>query len=168
MQDCDCIYQLIKFINLCCNVGLPLFCRKYFCSGRLNDRPKQNGGLRPIAVGLLLRILISWMLAHNACPLIRSYILLQKLVRGLKSGTEAITHAVHSTSQRPDFESMFFYKWMFTMRLKISLARVSSALLELYPPASPDGSITVTPTMLSIYMVLSLFSVPPAHKKVFR
>lgn len=158
----------LPIINFCSNGALPPPYRKYFCKGHVTALPKQNGGLRPITVNLLLWCLISQILEHKACPLVRSYLLPHQMGVGVKCGTEAVIMPSTAYLTAWSFKTTFFYKLTLTTRLAVSLARISSTLFELMPLALPDGSITATATKISFYLVLSLFSVPSALNKVTR
>ena len=87
------LVQLTKFTNLCLLGRVPVEIQPIFCGASLCALNKQNGGIRPIAVGSTLRRLV----AKAACKAVSSKMaerfLPIQLGFGVPKATEAAAHA---------------------------------------------------------------------------
>merc|ERR1719239_2064394 len=72
---------------------VPAIVAPYLCGARLHAGKKKDGGLRPIAVGELLRRLVSKCAAAAVADKAAAYFAPHQLGVGMKGGCEAIIHA---------------------------------------------------------------------------
>ena len=87
------IPALVDFTNLVLAGGVPADVRPIFFGASLHALKKKEGGIRPIAVGLTLRRLISKVANTWATSVCSSTLLPHQLGVGAKGGAEAIAHA---------------------------------------------------------------------------
>ena len=96
------ISSLTAFINALASGQTPLPVRPYLCGATLLASPKKSGGLRPIAVGEVLRRLTSKCLAITVRSEVYSVLTPLQLGVCVKGGCEAIIHATsHLMSSFP-------------------------------------------------------------------
>jgi Reverse transcriptase (RNA-dependent DNA polymerase) len=84
---------LTELVNLILAGGVPEWARTFFFGATLLAFTKKGGGVRPIAVGLTLRRLVSKVansLVVNTCT---SFLAPRQLGVGIKGGAEALAHA---------------------------------------------------------------------------
>ena len=87
----EMLSALTKFINLLAAGQVPSSIRPYLCGATLLASKKKNGGLHPIAVGEVLRRLVSKCLALITCPASLSALAPLQLGVEVKGGCEAIS-----------------------------------------------------------------------------
>ena len=83
---------LTKLVNISCRWELPEFVSQALCSASLSALLKKKGGIRPIAVEVLRR-LIAKCLAKEAKLEAKELFQSQQLGVGVKGGAEAIIHS---------------------------------------------------------------------------
>ncbi len=96
------LQALTKVINLLCSGQAPAEVVPHLCGARLFASKKKGGGLRPIAVGEVLRRLTSKCISRSVqAEAFRALTPLQVGV-GVPAGCEAIVHAVNSLLEDPN------------------------------------------------------------------
>ena len=90
---------LTRLVNMMVKGGVPASVAPFFCGARLHAALKKDGGVRPIAVGYLLRRLVGKCCAselkHRAATLLSP----NQLGVGVQGGCETIVHAVKEVMQ---------------------------------------------------------------------
>ena len=86
--------RLTRFVNLLAAGRIPPSVTPHLCGATLLASRKKNGGHRPIAVGEVLRRLVSKCLATHTRQTAVSILSPLQLAVGVKGGCEAIVHAV--------------------------------------------------------------------------
>ena len=93
---------ITRLVNVLAAGGLPEAAAPYFCGARLYAGNKKSGGIRPIAVGYILRRLtskcFSYVLADKAARLLAP---LQVGV-GVPGGCDAVVHTVRAIVEDPN------------------------------------------------------------------
>ena len=84
---------LTKLVNISCRGELPEFVSQALCRASLSALLKKNGGIRPIAVGEVLRRLIAKCLAKEANLEAKEFFQSLQLGVGVRGGMEAIIHS---------------------------------------------------------------------------
>ena len=88
--------RLTDFTNTVLSGHVPKIVRPVFCGASLCALSKKDGGIRPIAVGCTLRLLV----AKAACSAVRDRVTERlaplQLGFGVKQGAEAAVHAARS------------------------------------------------------------------------
>ena len=84
---------LTRFLNQMMAGKVPAIVAPYLCGARLHAGKKKDGGLRPIAVGELLRRLVSKCAAAAVADKAAAYFAPHQLGVGMKGGCESIIHA---------------------------------------------------------------------------
>ena len=87
------IEALADFCNLALSGGVPVLARAHFFGGTLHAFNKNDGGIRPIAVGLTLRRLVSKVACTKATEKCKVALAPRQLGVGVKGGAEAVAHA---------------------------------------------------------------------------
>ena len=87
------VEALTEFSNIVLAGGVPVWARALFFGGTLHAFNKSDGGIRPIAVGLTLRRLISKAACSKAVGACKSALAPRQLGVGVKGGAEAVAHA---------------------------------------------------------------------------
>ena len=88
--------SLSQLVNILCAGNVPNGVIPHLCGASLLPCKKKNGGLRPIAVGEVIRRLVSKCAAKSVLPEALEILVPQQLGVGVPSGCEAIVHAVAS------------------------------------------------------------------------
>ena len=88
------LFTLTNFVNLLAARLSPISIRPHLCWATLLASKKKSGGLRPIAVGEVLRRLTSKCLAASARSEVLNRLLPHQLGVGVKGGCETIIHSV--------------------------------------------------------------------------
>ena len=88
------LFTLTSFVNLLAAGLTPISIRPHLCGATLLASKKKSGGLRPIAVGEVLRRLTSKCLAASARSEVLNRLLPHQLGVGVKGGCETIIHSV--------------------------------------------------------------------------
>ena len=98
----ETLKALQSFVTKMSEGSLPASVAPFFCGANLFAAIKKDGGRRPIAVGEVLRRLVSKCVAYAATPLLSDY--LQPLQMGVRvqGGCEAAIHAVRSAISDSD------------------------------------------------------------------
>ena len=96
------LQAITAVVNLLCKGQVPPEVAPHLCGATLVAAYKKGGGLRPIAVGEVLRRLTSKCLSWAVRAAASSYLVPLQLGVGVKAGCEAIVHAVRSVIQDPD------------------------------------------------------------------
>ena len=97
----ESLLALTKFVNLLASGRTPQSVLPHFCGASLLACKKKNGGLRPIAVGEVLRRLVSKCLAQAVRSSALSVLAPLQLGVNVKGGCEAIIHAVSHLMNSP-------------------------------------------------------------------
>ena len=87
------VKSISKFVNLVLAGGVPVEVRPHFFGATLLAFNKKDGGLRPIAVGLTLRRLVSKVACSSATVQCLDFLKPRQLGVGVKGGTEALAHS---------------------------------------------------------------------------
>ena len=91
-----------KMVNVLAAAAIPDEAVPFFCGARLYAGNKKSGGIRPIAVGDIIRRLISkcysYALSEKAAQLLAPY----QLGVGVRGGCEALVHTVRALLEDPD------------------------------------------------------------------
>ena len=93
----NCASILTNFVNLMASGKLPPSIAPFFCSANLFAARKKDGGHRPIAVGEVLRRLISKCLAFESAAKASEILSPLQVGVGVRGGVEAVIHAFRST-----------------------------------------------------------------------
>ena len=93
-QSDKALGALTKLVNILLAGHLPSEVAPYFCGARLFGGKKKDGGLRPIAVGEVLRRLTSKAAASAVASKAATHLSPLQLGVGVKNGCESIAHAV--------------------------------------------------------------------------
>ena len=88
---------LTKFVNVMASGKLPAGFAPFFCSANLFAARKKDGGHRPIAVGEVLRRLVSKCLAFDSAKKASEILSPLQVGVGVRGGVEAVIHAFRST-----------------------------------------------------------------------
>jgi hypothetical protein len=128
----SCICEtLVDFSNLVLGGGVPLSVRPAFFGATLIPLAKKGGGLRPIAIGLLLRRVVSKAAAHVASLMCVSLLSPIQLGVGTRGGAEALVHAARQyLANKPAdhaFVKLDFANAFNTIRRDSMLEAVASA-----------------------------------------
>ena len=90
---------LTKLVNVLAAGRLPDNVAPFFCGARLHAAKKKDDGLRPIAVGNILCRLVAKCFASAVADKAAAYLAPHQLGVGVRSGCEAVTHAVREAVQ---------------------------------------------------------------------
>ena len=94
---------LTRVVNLMAAGRVPEEVAPYLCGARLHAAKKKDGGLRPIAVGNLLRRLTSKLMATALADRAAEHLAPHQLGVGVRGGCEAILHTVRQALEKePD------------------------------------------------------------------
>ena len=94
---------LTRLVNLMAAGRVPEEVAPYLCGARLHAAKKKDGGLRPIAIGNLLRRLTSKLIASALADKAASHFAPHQLGVGVQGGCEAILHTVRQALEKdPD------------------------------------------------------------------
>ena len=85
---------LTRLVNSMADGGVPATIAPYMCGARLFGPLKKDGGIRPVAVGNLLRRLVAKCVASAIYEAAATYLAPHQLGVGVQGGSEAILHAV--------------------------------------------------------------------------
>ena len=88
------IKAITETVNLLCSVRVPSEVVPCLCGATLLSSSRKNGGLRPIAVGEVLRCLTSKYLSRHAHHDAFQYLTPHQVGVGVKVGHESIVHSV--------------------------------------------------------------------------
>ena len=138
---------LVGVVNLLCRGCVPPSVRPHLCGATLLACQKKGGGLRPIAVGEVLRRLTSKCVSravHAEC--ISALSPLQVGV-GIPHGCEAIVHSVASLLNDPHFPRtlVFFFLLIFLILPTGSVCSMRLGLTS--PPCQPGWSVVMDPSL---------------------
>ena len=97
---------ITAIVNLLATGGAPPEIASYLCSANLLAVKKKNGGLRPIAVGEVLRRLTSKSLSRAVHSDAFAVLTPSQLGVGVKGGCEAVVHSVAHILDREDLPSL--------------------------------------------------------------
>ena len=84
---------ICRLCNLILSGGLPKAVAPYFCGARLHGAQKKDGGVRPIAVGEIMRRLVSKCAASAVSDKAATILSPLQLGVGIRNGCEALIHA---------------------------------------------------------------------------
>ena len=96
MQASAVLQALTKFINVLSSGNVPPVIIPYLCGASLVAIPKKNGGVRPIAIGEVLRCLASKCILRLVMSEARCYLDPRQVGVGVPVGAEAIIHSIRS------------------------------------------------------------------------
>ena len=95
--------QLTRLVNAMAKGAVPDVVSPHLCGARLIAANKKSGGLRPIAVGNILRRLTSKLIAKGASDRVEAILAPHQLGVGIRGGCETIIHSVREAiTQNPD------------------------------------------------------------------
>ena len=100
------LQALTKVINLMVDGKLPEDVSPFMAGARLHAVKEKDGGIRPIAVGNLLRRLASKLVAREVATKAASMLSPHQLGVGVRGGCEAIVHSVEKVLEEGDQEKM--------------------------------------------------------------
>ena len=95
---------LTKVVNLAVAGKVPEAVAPFLCGARLHAANKKAGGIRPIAVGNLLRRLVSKLVSFGLAHKVASKLAPHQLGVGVRGGCEAIVHAVRQALEDGDVD----------------------------------------------------------------
>ena len=99
-QSKRAITSLTKFVNLASRGQLPEFVAPILCSATLTALKKLKGGVRPIAVGEVIRRLIAKCIAREANSEAADLFNTKQLGVAVKGGAEGIVHATRVSFEK--------------------------------------------------------------------
>ena len=86
--------SLTKVVNLMAAGRVPESVTPFLCGARLHAARKKDGGIRPIAVGNILRRLVSKLVSYELAFKASKKLAPHQLGVGVRGGCEAIIHTV--------------------------------------------------------------------------
>ena len=92
--------QLTRVVNTMVKGKVPAYVSPFLCGARLHAANKKDGGLRPVAVGNLLRRLTSKALVRSIEYKVRELLSPHQLGVGTRGGCETIVHTVKEALRR--------------------------------------------------------------------
>ena len=107
------LQALTKVVNLMVAGLVPPEVAPYLCGARLHAAKKKDGGIRPIAVGNLLRRLTSKLVAKEVALKAAGLLSPHQMGFGVRGGCEAIVHTVRQVVEQGDPD-----KWVLQVDLK--------------------------------------------------
>ena len=90
----DLLDKLTRLINLLISGKPPVSFAEYFCGARLIALKKEKGGVRPIAVGEILRRLAAKCVSLSVVPLASELLFPSQIGVGLRNSCETAVHTV--------------------------------------------------------------------------
>ena len=99
-QSKRAITSITKFVNLASRGQLPEFVAPILCSATLTALKKLKGGVRPIAVGVVIRRLIAKCIAREANSEAADLFNTKQLGVAVKGGAEGIVHATRVSFEK--------------------------------------------------------------------
>jgi hypothetical protein len=87
--------SLLGVVNRALAGDIPQPLRSYWASALITPLLKPNGGIRPIAVGLTLRRLVSKIAVAAVLPAISEYLQPHQVGVGVRGGAEGLVHALN-------------------------------------------------------------------------
>ena len=128
--------QLCRLVNVMAKGAVPASVAPHLCGARLHAGNKKDGGLRPIAVGNILRRLTSKVMARSLVDKMEGLLAPHQLGVSVRGGAEVAVHSVkEALARQPD-------KWVLQLDLQnafncvdrsIMLAEVARLLPECLP-----------------------------------
>ena len=124
--------QLTRLVNCMAKGAVPDTVSPFLCGARLIAANKKSGGLRPIAIGNILRRLTSKLVARAVNGRMEQLLAPHQMGVGVRGGCEAAVHAVRAAvSQNPD-------KWLLQLDLEnafncVDRSHVLSEIAKLLP-----------------------------------
>ena len=97
-----------RLVNMSCRGELPEFVSQALCSASLSTLLRMKGGIRPIAVGEVLRRLIAKCLAKEANLEAKELFQSLQLCDGVKGGAEAIINSTTLSYEKNSHLFQFF------------------------------------------------------------
>ena len=88
------LWLVLKLVNIMAKGRIPDQVAPFLCGARLHAGKKKDGGLRPIAVGNLLRRLVAKCFSSSLAPKAAELLKPHQLGVGVRGGAEAVAHAV--------------------------------------------------------------------------
>uniref|UniRef100_A0A1X7SS29 Reverse transcriptase domain-containing protein n=1 Tax=Amphimedon queenslandica TaxID=400682 RepID=A0A1X7SS29_AMPQE len=95
------LLQLSHLINFLSSGACPPPIVPYLCGATLLASPKKSGGLRPIAIGEVIRRLVSKCLASFIMPQVRQSLPPHQLGVGVSNGAESLVHSLKLLLSNP-------------------------------------------------------------------
>lgn len=87
--------DLLSVVNRALAGDMPPTLRPYWASAPITPLLKPNGGIRPIAVGLTLRRLVSKVALAGVLPAVSEYLQPHQVGVGVRGGAEGLVHALN-------------------------------------------------------------------------
>ena len=87
--------NLLGVVNRALAGDMPPTLRPYWASAPITQLMKPNGGIRPIAVGLTLRRLVSKVALAAVLPSVSEYLQPYQVGVGVRGGAEGMVHALN-------------------------------------------------------------------------
>ena len=104
--------QLTRLVNIMAKGAVPAVVSPHLCGARLIAANKKSGGLRPIAVGNILRRLTSKLFSRAVSERMENLLAPHQLGVGIRGGVEAAVHTVReAVASNPD-------KWLLQVDLE--------------------------------------------------
>ena len=108
--EARCLQAITKVVNLLADGHVPEDVASHLCGATLLAVKKKKGGLRPIAVGEVLRRLTSKCLSRSVLSDAIDILAPLQVGVGVKAGCEAIIHSVAHILEKQDQPSLF--RWV--------------------------------------------------------
>jgi hypothetical protein len=105
----DCLSALSSLCSLLASGLAPADVIPHLCGASLLASKKKDGGTRPIAIGEVLRRLVSKCLSFLVLPQVVKSLLPLQVGVGTRGGAEAVVHAVNLVANNSDI--MPHSKW---------------------------------------------------------
>ena len=115
--------QLTRLVNIMAKGAVPAVVSPHLCGARLIAAHKKSGGLRPIAVGNILRRLTSKLFSKAVAGRMENLLAPHQLGVGIRGGVEAAVHTVReAVASNPD-------KWLLQVDLENAFNRVDRSFV---------------------------------------
>ena len=99
IPDVDALSELTQFVNIMLQGDISPETAKHFCAATLIGIDKPNGGVRPLAIGGLLRRLVAKVAMKCALEEACEYLMPSQIAVGARNGIDAAVHTLRDTVQ---------------------------------------------------------------------
>ena len=132
--------SITSFVSLLCSGDIPSEIVPFFCGASLLGSLKKDGGVRPIAVGDVLRRLVSKCLSSVVVPSVLDVLPPHQVGVGVQAGAEAVVHSLNLVRSLPDIPDSS--KWVLLLDFKNAFYSIDRTVMfkeirERLPDISP-------------------------------